>query len=200
MRTLTYYVGTTLDGFIAGPEGQFDFFPFEGDLAAALVAEYPETIPVHGRGPLGLDGVANKRFDTVLMGRVTYEPGLAVGVTSPYPHLRQYVFSRTLAPLDPEVEVISTDPVEFVRGLKQQDGAGIWLCGGADLAGQLLGEIDELFVKRYPVVIGSGIPLFKSPFLPVGFTLTDSRVFDTGASITTFTTTSAAPAPAAVRK
>ncbi|WP_078488914.1 dihydrofolate reductase family protein [Streptomyces sp. Mg1] len=186
MRKLTYYVGTTLDGFIAGPDGQFDFFPFEGDLAAALLAEYPETIPAHGRGPLGLDGVANKRFDTVLMGRVTYEPGLAAGVTSPYPHLKQYVFSRTLAQLDPAVEVVPTDPVAFVRDLKKQDGEGIWLCGGANLAGQLLEEIDELIIKRYPVVIGSGIPLFDAPFRPSGFKLTDSRVFNTGAAITTY--------------
>lgn len=188
MRQLTYHVGTTLDGFIASPDGQFDFFPFEGDLAAALLAEYPETIPAHGRGPLGLHGVANKRFDTVLMGRATYEPGLAAGVTSPYPHLRQYVFSRTLARLDPAVEIVPTDPVAFVRDLKRQDGAGIWLCGGANLAGQLLAEIDELVIKRYPVVIGSGIPLFRAPFLPAGFTLTDSRVFNTGATITTYAT------------
>ncbi|MFF2401655.1 dihydrofolate reductase family protein [Streptomyces goshikiensis] len=186
MRKLTYYVGITLDGFIAGPDGQFDFFPFEGDLAAALLAEYPETIPAHGRGPLGLDGVANKRFDTVLMGRATYEPGLAAGVTSPYPHLKQYVFSRTLAQLDPAVEVVPTDPVAFVRDLKKQDGEGIWLCGGANLAGQLLEEIDELIIKRYPVVIGSGIPLFDAPFRPAGFKLTDSRVFNTGAAITTY--------------
>ncbi|MFI5669902.1 dihydrofolate reductase family protein [Streptomyces sp. NPDC051704] len=186
MRKLTYYVGTTLDGFIAGPDGQFDFFPFEGDLAAALLAEYPETIPAPARGPLGLDGVANKRFDTVLMGRATYEPGLAAGVTSPYPHLEQYVFSRTLAPFDPAVEVVSADPVAFVRDLKQQDGEGIWLCGGANLAGQLLDEIDELVVKRHPIVIGSGIPLFDAPFRPDRFRLTDSRVFNTGAAITTY--------------
>ncbi|OKI26832.1 dihydrofolate reductase family protein [Streptomyces sp. CB03911] len=186
MRQLTYDVGTTLDGFIAGPDGQFDFFPFDGDLAAALLAEYPETIPAHGRGPLGLDGVANRRFDTVLMGRATYEAGLAAGVAGPYPHLRQYVFSRSLARFDPAVEIVSSDPVAFVRDLKRQDGAGIWLCGGADLAGQLMTEIDELVIKRYPVVIGSGIPLFRAPFLPAGFTLTDSRVFNTGATITTY--------------
>ncbi|MER7824832.1 dihydrofolate reductase family protein [Streptomyces sp. NPDC096097] len=186
MRKLTYYVGTTLDGFIAGPDGQFDFFPFEGDLAAALLAEYPETIPAQARGPLGLDGVANQRFDTVLMGRATYETGLATGVTSPYPHLKQYVFSRTLTQLDPAVEVLATDPVAFVRDLKKQDGAGIWLCGGANLAGQLLEEIDELIIKRHPVVIGSGIPLFDAPFRPDGFKLTDSRVFNSGAAITTY--------------
>ncbi|MCY0959220.1 dihydrofolate reductase family protein [Streptomyces sp. H27-H5] len=190
MRPLTYCVGTSLDGFIAGPDGQFDFIPFEGDLAAALLAEYPETIPVTGRGPLGIEGAANQRFDTVLMGRGTYEPGLAVGVTSPYPHLTQYVFSRTLSRLDPAVEIVSTDPVAFVRDLKRRDGAGIWLCGGADLAGQLLEEIDELIIKRYPVVIGSGIPLFRAPFLPVRFTLTDSRVFNTGATLTTYSTSS----------
>ncbi|MFD9355715.1 dihydrofolate reductase family protein [Streptomyces sp. NPDC060031] len=188
MRQLTYYAGTSLDGYIAGPDGQFDFFPFEGDLAAAILAEYPETIPAQGRGPLGIEGAANQGFDTVLMGRATYEPGLAVGVTSPYPHLNQYVFSRTLDPLDPDVEIVSTDPVTFVRDLKRQDGTGIWLCGGANLAGQLLGEIDQLIIKRYPVVIGSGIPLFRAPFLPARFTLTDSRVFNTGATITTYAT------------
>ncbi|MFE2474942.1 dihydrofolate reductase family protein [Streptomyces sp. NPDC059389] len=186
MRKLIYHVGTTLDGFIAGPDGQLDFFPVEGDLAAALLAEYPETIPAHGRGPLGLDGVANQRFDTVLMGRATYEHGLAAGVTSPYPHLKQYVFSRTPAPLDPAVEVVSTDPVAFVRDLKERDGEDIWLCGGADLAGRLLDEIDELVIKRPPVVIGSGTPLFEAPFRPDRFKLTDSRVFNTGATITTY--------------
>ncbi|MFJ3202517.1 dihydrofolate reductase family protein [Streptomyces sp. NPDC086989] len=189
MRRLTYYVATTLDGFVAGPDGRFDrfdLFPFEGDLAAALLAEYPETIPAHRRGPLGLDGVPNRRFDTVLMGRATYEHGLAAGVTSPYPHLKQYVFSRTLAPLDPAVEVVGTDPVEFVRDLKGQEGEGIWLCGGAGLAGQLREEIDELVIRCYPVVIGSGIPLFDAPFRPDSFKLTDSRVFSTGAALTTY--------------
>ncbi|MFG3053262.1 dihydrofolate reductase family protein [Kitasatospora sp. NPDC048239] len=188
MRQLTYCVAASLDGFTAGPDGQSDLFPFEGDLAAVLLAEYPETIPAQHRGPLGVEGAANRRFDTVLLGRGTYRACLAAGVTSPYPHLRQYVFSHTPTRLDPAVETVSGDPQAFVRDLKRQDGAGIWLRGGADLAGQLLGEIDELVIKRYPVVLGSGLPLFRAAFLPAAFTLTDSRVFNTGATLTTYAT------------
>ncbi|SIN13098.1 dihydrofolate reductase family protein [Micromonospora cremea] len=186
MRKLTYYIATSLDGFIAGPAGESDFFAFEGDLAAAILADYPETLPTHAREPLGITLAANTTFDTVLMGRATYEPALAIGVTSPYAHLRQYVFSRTLDQRDPSVEIVADEPAEFVRALKRQDGMGIWLCGGAMLAGQLVDEIDELVVKRYPVVLGSGIPLFRTPFAVSGFTLHDTRVFNTGATISTY--------------
>ncbi|MEH1167098.1 dihydrofolate reductase family protein [Micromonospora sp. CPCC 205539] len=186
MRKLTYYIATSLDGFIAGPDGEFDFFAFEGDLAAAILADYPETLPTHAREPLGIATAANATFDTVLMGRATYEPALALGVTSPYAHLRQYVFSRTLRQRDPAVEIVAGEPAEFVRELKRQDGLGIWLCGGATLAGHLVDEIDELVIKRYPVVLGSGIPLFRAPFAVTGFALRDTRVFNTGATISTY--------------
>ncbi|MFI1296624.1 dihydrofolate reductase family protein [Streptomyces noursei] len=102
------------------------------------------------------------------------------------PQVLKYVFSSTLSPTDPEVKVGSGDAVEFVRGLKGQPGAGIWLCGGAGLAGQLLGEIDELVVKRYPVVFGSGIPLFRAPFAPADWQLCGSRVFLTGTTLTSY--------------
>lgn len=118
MRTLTYYIATSLDGFIAGPGGEFDFFGFEGDFAAAVLADFPETLPGPARGALGIADSPNKRFDTVLMGRGTYEPGLAAGMTSPYPQLRQFVFSRTLTGVDPAVEVVADDPVGVVRRLK----------------------------------------------------------------------------------
>ncbi|RKR87512.1 dihydrofolate reductase [Micromonospora pisi] len=186
MRKLTYYVATSLDGFIAGPDGEFDFFAFEGDLAAAILADYPETMPAPAREPLGIAEAANKTFDTVLMGRATYEPALASGITSPYSHLRQYVFSRTLEQSDPQVQIVAGDPVEFVRELKRADGMGIWLCGGAILAGQLVDEIDELVIKRYPVVLGSGTPLFRAPFKVTGFALNDNRTFQTGATISTY--------------
>lgn len=187
MRKLTYYVSATIDGFIAGPDGQYDFLSFEGDVRDLILSEYPETMPAQARGPLGLTGVANKHFDTILMGRGTYEPGLKAGMTSPYPHLQQYVFSRTLTSADPQVRIVSGDPVELVRGLKQQEGMGIWLCGGGKLASQLLPEIDELIIKRNPIVIGSGIPLFNGPFHPTRFKLASTRPLDIGVVIVTYT-------------
>ncbi|MEI5099393.1 dihydrofolate reductase family protein [Streptomyces sp. PmtG] len=189
MRKLTYFIGATIDGFIAAPDGDFDFFmPYvTEDFLPHLIAEYADALPTPGRAALGVADTPHTRFDTVLMGRGTYAPGLAAGLTSPYAHLRQIVLSRTLTTSpDPAVEVTDEDPVTLVRGLKQEDGLGIWLCGGADLAGQLLPEIDELIVKQYPVVAGSGIPLFRADFSPRQFQLTQSRVFERGNAILTY--------------
>lgn len=186
MRRLTYYIATSLDGFIAGPEGQYDFFGFEGDLAAAVLAEFPETLPGPARAPFGIADVPNKRFDTVVMGRGTYEPGLAAGMTSPYPQLRQVVFSRSLTGTDPAVEIVAGDPVEVVRRLKAEDGLGIWLCGGGELAAQLRDEIDELILKINPVVLGAGIPLFAGEFRPAHLRLVEARTFGTGTVMVTY--------------
>ncbi|WP_414685476.1 dihydrofolate reductase family protein [Micromonospora robiginosa] len=179
MRKLVYFVATTLDGFIAAPDGSFDFLPLAPDVAPYLATEWPQTLPTFAHAQLGVASPPTGRFDTVLMGRGTYQPGLAIGVTSPYAHLRQYVFSRTLAPADhPDVEVVAGDPVAFVRDLKTRPGGDIWLCGGGHLAGQLFDEVDELVVKLNPVVAGSGIPLVARGFAPHRFTLTATRPFD----------------------
>ncbi|MEO3812010.1 dihydrofolate reductase family protein [Sphaerisporangium sp. B11E5] len=187
MRKLVYYVSVTLDGYIAGPGGSFDFFPFADDLAAVIVAENPETIPVHGRGPLGIANASNKRFDTVLMGRHTYEVGLPAGITSPYPHLTQYVVSRTLTATDPAVEVVTDASATFVRDLKSQEGLDIWLCGGGKLAATLRDQIDEIIIKRHPIVTGSGIPLFDGPFAPACYAPASARDLPSGVTITTYT-------------
>lgn len=186
MRKLTYYVATTIDGFIAGPDGQFDFFTIDPELMSVVNAEQPETVPTALRAPYGLETAPNKRFDTVLMGRGTYEPALKEGITSPYAHLRQYVFSQTLSAADPGVEIVASDPVEFVQRLKRQPGQEIWLCGGGRLAGSLLPMIDELMIKRYPVIAGSGISMVDRPFDPAAFAVTGIRTFDSGASVTTY--------------
>ncbi|GAB3855061.1 hypothetical protein GCM10027610_087610 [Dactylosporangium cerinum] len=123
-----------------------------------------------------------------MMGRGTYEPAMAVGITSPYRHMEQFVFSRTLADLDPGVTFVGgdTDPAAFVHDLKRRDGLDIWLCGGGQLAAQLVDEIDELVLKVNPMVIGAGVPLFAGPFRPTPFRRADTRTFDTGVSIVTY--------------
>ncbi|MFE2104497.1 dihydrofolate reductase family protein [Kitasatospora sp. NPDC059463] len=194
MRKLTYYVGTTLDGFIASPDGDYQFLmPYvAGEFLSHLCAEYPETVPTPGRAAMGIADAPNKRYDTVLMGRATYGAGLVVGLTNPYAHLRQIVFSRSLAESpDPAVEVTAADPLGRVRELKREDGLGLWLCGGGELAGRLLPEIDELVVKQSPVAIGAGVPLFRADFAPHTFTLADTRVFPNGVIVRTYGRTGA---------
>jgi dihydrofolate reductase len=141
---------------------------------------FPDTVPGHLRDALGVRA-GNKRFDAVLMGRRTYEVGLKVGVTSPYPHLKQYLFSRTMkASPDGQVELISGDAVAGVRELKQQPGRDIWLCGGGELAATLSAEIDELILKVNPVLLGRGIPLFSGVVKQTDLGLIDSKVYNNG--------------------
>lgn len=189
MRKLTYLIATSVDGFIADPDGDGDFFNqwLDPEYTAAQFGEYPETVPTHARKALGVDGVVGKRFDAIVMGRGTYEPALRLGITSPYAHLAQYVASRSLgtAP-DPAVEIISGDVVARVRELKAQPGLGIYLCGGADLAGQLVDEIDEFVVKQYPVFAGSGIPMSRAGFAIRELELTDLKSFGGGQVVMTY--------------
>ncbi|ALU71521.1 MULTISPECIES: dihydrofolate reductase family protein [Rhodococcus] len=185
MRKLVYYVGASLDGYIAGPDGEFDFFPVSEQITAWICDRYPETVPTHVRPALGIEDAPNRTFDTVVMGRGSYEPGLSLGVTSPFAHLRQFVVSSTLPDAeDPPVTIVRTDPRAVVRSLKEEEGQDIWLCGGGTLAGELLPEIDELIVKRYPVVAGAGIPLIRGNYAPTLFTPTATESLDDGASIT----------------
>ncbi|WP_327101166.1 dihydrofolate reductase family protein [Nocardia vinacea] len=183
MRKLTYYVASTIDGFIATEEGSVDFFPVGGDHGPAITAQYPETLPTKVREALGIDK-RNRYFDTVLMGRKTHDFGVRTGTSSPYSHLRQFVASTTLPESpDPSVELISADPLATVRELKRDNGLGIWLCGGGELAQELLPEIDQIFLKLYPVVLGRGRPLFGSGSrLPEAarFRVITSRVFEDG--------------------
>jgi dihydrofolate reductase len=159
-RRLIYYVACTVDGFIARTDGSFDCFLFQGEHFADLFAGFPETFPAHLRPALGVPEM-RRRFDTVLMGRRTYEVGLREGITNPYAPLRQYVVSRTMRESpDHAVELFGGNPLDLVRRLKMENGMDVWLCGGARLAAAVSSEIDELILKINPVVIGAGIPLF----------------------------------------
>jgi dihydrofolate reductase len=180
MRKLIYYVACTVDRFIAHTDGTHEGFLMEGAHFADLIANFPETFPAHFRDVLGISG-ENKCFDAVLMGRRTYEVGLKEGITNPYPQMKQYIFSRTLKESpDRNVELISTDPVAFVKDLKQQQGKDIWLCGGGDLATTLFSEIDEMILKVNPILLGSGIPLFGGSFKQATLELTSHKVYHNG--------------------
>ncbi|MFQ6327656.1 dihydrofolate reductase family protein [Nocardia sp. CWNU-33] len=188
MRKLVYFVGMSLDGYIAGPNGEIDFLPVPEDMLSWIRTEYPETLPTHARPHLGLAvDEPNRKFDTLVMGRGTYEPGLAIGVTSPYAHMRQYVVSSTLGRIDdPAVELVESDPIGLVRALKQEDGMDIWLAGGGKFAAALLDELDELVIKGYPVVAGTGTPAFAGEFRPTLFTPTRRRTVSTNGTQVTW--------------
>ena len=159
MRELIYYVAVSVDGFIATPDGGFDAFLVEGDHMQVLLDEYGDAVPAHILQAVGKQP-PRTRFD-----------------------LREYVATRgDRTPV--EGVTFTADPLATVRELKRQDGLGIYLCGGGELAGALLPEIDRLVLKRNPVAFGAGIPLFGSVGLTIArFRLVDVRRFESGVVI-----------------
>ena len=171
VRKLQYLVAMTLDGKIAQPDGTFGCFFLVSDEHHA---DYLESL---------------KSFDTVLMGRSTYDVGLKTGVTDPYPHLTSYVFSKSLAEgPNPRVQIIREDPAGFVQTLKQQPGGPIYLCGGSKLAATLLdaGLIDEVVLKLNPLLIGEGIPLFAEVAAPILLELQDMKRYGNSVLLLTY--------------
>lgn len=184
MRNLVYYIALSIDGKIAGPNHEIAFYPSGDEYEKWMFTEFPDVIPTHFREAVGIADVPIKRFDTVLLGGTTYEIGLELGPPSPYAHLRQYVFSRSLKQAHPDIELVAADPVAKVRELKaEKSDKDIYLAGGGELAGLLLDEIDQLVIKYYPVVAGDGIDGFGSTFKPTEFALTGTKTFDSGNAV-----------------
>ena len=180
MRELKYFVACTVDRFIAREDGSFDFFLAEGAHLTDLVKQYPETVPAHLRSGLGVRP-AHDWVDTVLMGRKTYDVGLPFGVTSPYPHLKQIVFSRSMTESPSrDVTLVQSDPLEYVRALKRERGRDIWLCGGGVLAAALFSVIDELILKVNPVILGAGISMFEGAVPQTDVDLVESKTYPNG--------------------
>lgn len=169
LRSVVYYVAVTADGFIAHEDETIDGFLTEGHH----IADYLESL---------------RSFDTVLMGRRTYEWGYQFGVQpgqpSPtYAHMMQFVFSQTMPEYQHEqLQVIRRDPVTFVQQLKTEPGGAIYVCGGGQLAGHLLqhGLVDELILKINPVAFGRGIPVFGNLQHTLNLALLDTKVYNNG--------------------
>ncbi|MEX2401196.1 MAG: dihydrofolate reductase family protein [Rhodothermales bacterium] len=171
MAELVYYVASTLDGFIAHEDGSFDGFEWDDEVVSDFFSDL-------------------KEFGTVLMGRKTYEVGLREGKTSPYPSMRQVVFSRTMeGSPDAAVELVRDDVVEFVRACKFRAAAPIWLCGGSEVASLLAnsGLIDRVTVKLNPVVFGPGIPIFRENIDQMKLDLQSTKSYDCGIVLLDYT-------------
>jgi dihydrofolate reductase len=156
-KQLRYHVAASLDGFIAGPNGEYDWIVM--DPAIDFAALYRE-------------------FDTVIMGRKTYEVTTAQGGDGTMPGIDVVVFSRTLAPAaKPGFRIVNEDPAAVVRALKEKDGRDIWLFGGGELFRVLLaaGVVDTVELAVMPVLLGQGIPLLP-PGISTKLVLTDHKL------------------------
>ncbi|MFD3444403.1 dihydrofolate reductase family protein [Microbacteriaceae bacterium 4G12] len=185
MRELIYYVAVSLDGFIAAPDGSYEALSREGDHTEVLTTTYADAIPAHVLSAIGVTAPGTL-FDTVIQGWNSYANAYDVGITRPYAHLREYVATRTRHDA-PDGVTYTNDPAATVKELKAQDGLNIYLCGGGGLAGTLLPEIDRLILKRHPVVMGAGIPLFGNRrYQPHAFQRVHEREFRSGVCITEY--------------
>ncbi|MCF2491474.1 dihydrofolate reductase family protein [Dyadobacter sp. CY347] len=168
MRKIVYHVASSVDNFIAREDGSVDGFIYEGEH----VTDYMQSL---------------QGYDTVLMGKNTYEFSYQSGIKPgepAYPNMKHYIFSKTLnidSSPNNQVEVIKENEIDFIKHLKASDGPPIYLCGGCIFASFLFEQnlIDELKIKMYPVLFGKGISIFKTR-QEVKLSLFESKVYETG--------------------
>ena len=130
-----------------------------------------------------------KRFDTVVMGRRTYEVALRSGHGGSTRGTKTYVFSRTLKPSSKKgLEITSEDVVDVVGRLKQEPGKDICIMGGGNLAKSLFEAnlIDEIGFNIHPVLLGSGIPLFYEMDHQIDLELLECRPLKNGCVMVTY--------------
>ena len=159
MRKVIYGGAMSLDGCIAGPNGEYDWIVMDSDVDFAELMD---------------------RFDTFLIGRKTFEVMQKMGTAAPPTHgIRNVVFSRTLRPKDCPQATLSDDAEGLVAELRAQPGKDIALFGGGELFRSLLaaGLVDELHFHIVPVLLGGGIPLLPSPADRAKLALKSHRVY-----------------------
>ena len=173
MRKIVYYVATSLDGYISGPDEDISGFVGTGTGVEKYLADLTN-------------------FDTVIMGRHTYEFGYKFGIKPgqpAYPHMKHYVFSNTLRfqNADPRVQVKKLE-IQEIDSIQNQKGTDIYLCGGGQFAGWLLDnqKIDRLKLKLNPLILGQGVRIFGSSKTGCKTELVDTEVYENGLQIMTF--------------
>jgi dihydrofolate reductase len=160
MRKVVLNVAVSLDGYIAGPNGEYDWCYTDDDYG---MTEFLKSV------------------DTTLMGGKSYR--LIVEYGQPYPEFTNYVFTRTEKETPYQnVVFVSDDIPEFVRSLKQKKGKSIWLFGGSEIIHPLLQEnlVDEMMLSIHPILLGGGVPLFKEIGERKILRLSDTITYPTG--------------------
>jgi dihydrofolate reductase len=168
MRKVIYLVATSLDGFIAGPNGEIDWLYTEGDYGMTSFFE---------------------SIDTVVMGRLTQEVGEEQGAAF-FEGFRNIVFSRTVSQSEhPELEYTNESVEAVIEGLRSDDGGkNIWLVGGGSLADDFFtaGLIDSVVVAIHPAVLGTGIRMRSISQEQVSLRLVGSELFDDGLAMISY--------------
>lgn len=161
MRRVRYAVAASLDGYIAGPNGEADWIMMDADI--------------------DFHGLFNE-FDTVLIGRRTFEVMLRSG-NGAMPGMEMFVFSRTLRQQDhPGVTVVADKAAETLAELRSKPGKDTWLLGGGLLFRSLAdaGLVNTIEVSMIPILLGEGIPMFPGPTERAKLRLTGHRVYESG--------------------
>lgn len=160
-RRVRYSVAVSLDGFIAGPNGEFDWITMEPTLDFEAYF---------------------KQFDTFLLGRRTFEvtrQGGGGGVTA---GTQTIVFSRTLRQSDWPKVLITREVKQTISALKKKPGKDIWLFGGGELFRSVLdaGLIDTVEVAVMPILLSQGIPLLAAGARSPALQLTETKALPSG--------------------
>ena len=140
MPNILLNLAVSLDGFIEGPQGEFDWCLTDQDYGmTAFLA----------------------RCDAIIFGRKSYEVMLQFD-ENPYPDKMKYVFSNTVASVAGKAAVVRGDAAEAVAKIKERTEGDIWFFGGAALLEDFLRHdlIDEMHLSIHPLLLGSGKPLF----------------------------------------
>lgn len=170
---IIYYVAISLDGYIAGPEEDISLFAGEGNGVEKYLSDL-------------------KLFNTVIMGRKTYEFGYKFGLKPgqpAYPHMEHYVFSNSLEidDLHPNVHIEKLS-INRVIEIRDSSSTDVYLCGGGVFAGWLLDHnlIDQLKVKINPIILGDGVRLFGDCRFSGAFKLLDTIQYEKGLQFCTY--------------
>jgi dihydrofolate reductase len=162
MRRVRYFVATSLDSYIAGPDDEHDWIIMDPTF------DFNDFF----------NGI-----DTVLLGRRTFERAMKQGGGGTMPGIQGYVFSRILRAEDYPDVIISGDAVATVSELRAEEGKkDIWLMGGGGLFRSLLdaGLVDTIELGVVPVLLGGGIPLLPSLPRRTRLELKNSRTYPSG--------------------